>query len=304
MPRVMRRPIAHGLLAALAATATAQEQPPAEIDFSAPRRDLALDRELREISGIAAVDQDTVACVQDEAGTVFFVDLPSGVVVRRVQFGPKGDYEELARAADGFWVLRSDGLLQRLAQAGRGYRVDRELRVGDAVTEYEALAYDSVTKAFLAVPKRAPEGWDKHERPVFTIEPSTGKRAPQPVFVLSRTRIVADAERHGITLPTREGKHGRERVELELRPSALAVQPTSGRLWVLSAADALLLVFERDGTLFAAHPLSRELLPQAEGITFLPKGDLVVSSEGRDGPARIVVFGCRASAATVEVPAK
>ncbi len=286
----MTRCSSAGVVVALAAALAAQETPLAAFDFAAPRVSIALPPALREVSGLAAVDRDTVACVQDEVGALYFVDLRSATIVRKVPFGPRGDYEELARVDDAFWVLRSDGQLFALAPRGRGYAIARTLQVGDGASEFEAVAFDPLARHFLAAPKHAPAGYARHERPLFAIDPATGERAERPVLVWSRERIEADAAQRQIALPHREGKHGQDKVALELRPSSLAVQPDTGRLFVLSAADALLLVFARDGALVAAQALPRDQLPQAEAIAFLPDGALAVASEGGDGAGRVVVF--------------
>jgi hypothetical protein len=63
---------------------------------------LDLPKHLREVSGLVAVDERTVVCVQDEKGALWFVDLRGEATVRSEPFGPAGDYEALARA-DGAW---------------------------------------------------------------------------------------------------------------------------------------------------------------------------------------------------------
>src|SRR5262245_58202966 len=79
---------------------------------------MALPPQLREVSAIVAVDERTVACVQDEVGALFFVDLRGELPLRMAPFAERGDYEGLARVGDDFWVLRSDGFLMRLQRQG------------------------------------------------------------------------------------------------------------------------------------------------------------------------------------------
>jgi hypothetical protein len=40
----------------------------------------------------------------------------------------------------------------------------------------------------------------------------------------------------------------------------------------------------------ALHLLDPKLLPQPEGITFLPNGDMLIATEGKDGVPRIVRY--------------
>lgn len=248
---------------------------------------------LREVSGVAAIDAHRVACVQDERGTVFEVDLRDGTVRGR-PFGERGDYEGVARVGERFWVLRSDGWLGEVGeQAGVGgeLHVLRSVRLPDGHREWESLCHDAARARLLVCPKGGADG-DKDardERPVFAVSLPDGAIAPEPVLVLSRRGLLQQAEARGIALRTRTTPKGVERAVLALQISELAVVPGGDDLLVLCAGDALLLRVDRTGALLAARRLDRELLPQAEGLTFLPAPDgrLLVASEGAGGRARL-----------------
>lgn len=87
IPHMLPRAVA---LATLAVPLWAQA---AAYDLTAPKATWPLPHELKEISALTDLDADTVACVQDEKGIVFDVDVRTGKVVRRRRFGPHGDYE-------------------------------------------------------------------------------------------------------------------------------------------------------------------------------------------------------------------
>lgn len=72
--------------------------------------------------------------------------------------------------------------------------------------------------------------------------------------------------------------------------SSVAVDPTSDHYYLLSAVDRSLLVLDRKGAFVALYLLDEKVLPQPEGITFLPSGDMLITSEGKDGPARMVRY--------------
>ena len=88
-------------------------------------------------------------------------------------------------------------------------------------------------------------------------------------------------------------KKDRERVDLEVLFSSVAVHPRTHRLYALSGVDCALLVFDRDSTLAGAHFFDPAVMPQPEGVAFLPSGDMVVASEGDGAPPRIQVFRYR-----------
>ena len=74
------------------------------------------------------------------------------------------------------------------------------------------------------------------------------------------------------------------------KPSALAVHPITGELFVLSSVLKVLVVLAEDGSITAVLPLDGELLEQPEGMAFLPNGDLFISSEGVKKKARLLRF--------------
>lgn len=252
---------------------------------------MALPRELHEVSGIAAVDADTVVGVQDESGVLYTIDLRGREPLRSAGFGPRGDYEGLARVGATWWVLRSDGWLGRLAARDGAWHIEFSLLLPGGPREWEALCYDAARARLLVLPKRGP-GDDKEARearPVLAVDPTAGTVAAEPVLVLARRDLLRAAEAKGLPLPVRTTPRGKERVDFTFECSELAVVPGSADLLLLSAVDHLLLRVGPGGELLASALLDPQLLPQPEGMTFLPDGRLVIASEGRDGAARLVV---------------
>jgi hypothetical protein len=269
-------------------TPAAQEPAPTK---PAPFELLKLPKVLREVSGVVALDAEQLLCVQDEVGALFTIVL-SPLAVRSQPFGPKGDYEGLALVGRTPWVLRSDGALLELAPVAEGFQVARTVRMPERFTDWEGLCWDEVGARLLVMPKDR-VGDDKQqrdERPVFAVDPKTGEVAAKPVLVLSRKALIAAAAAAGMALPTRTTDKGRERVELELTCSELCLVPGKRELLLLSAVDHLLLRVDLDGRLLATRLLDRDLLPQPEGMTYLPDGRLVVASEGDGGRGRLAVI--------------
>ncbi|HRT54528.1 MAG TPA: hypothetical protein P5291_10630, partial [Flavobacteriales bacterium] len=61
-------------------------------------------------------------------------------------------------------------------------------------------------------------------------------------------------------------------------PSAVAIHPRTGQLYVLSADDRLLAIY--GDALERVTPLPATDHYKPEGLAFLPNGDLLISSEG------------------------
>ena len=261
-------------------------------DFAHPASSFELPTDLTEVSALTDIDDHNIACVQDEIGAVFFIDLRSGAVTRRIAFGPDGDYEGLTRVDDVLWVLRSDGLMIELSMRGDALAPGRQVKLDIEHHDIEGLGYDPVDRVVLVAPKSSLKGdtATRAQRCVFRFDPVTGERIDGLALDTTTDRMIADAKRAGIVLPMKATKRGKERVDLKVRFASIAVHPRTGCLYALSAVDHGLLAFTREGVLFAAHFFDEREMPKAEGITFLESGDMVVASEGIDTPPRVQVF--------------
>ncbi len=249
---------------------------------------------LQEVSGVVAVDAQTLACVQDEKGVIVLVDLTARSKPRAIVFGERGDYEGVARVGDDYWVLRSDGRLLQIREQAGEWRIVATVRVSEHRQEWESLCYDAQRGRLLVLPKDG-VGKDKDARdlrPMLAIDPANTAVAPEVIATLSRRAFQKQAETNGINLPKRTTDKGKVHVELDLACSELLALPDRRGFLVLSASDGVLLRVDVDGRLLACRQLDRTLLPQPEGMAWLADGRLVIASEGGaggTGRARLLV---------------
>lgn len=250
---------------------------------------MRLPRSLHELSGMTAVDANTLACVQDELGIVFFVDLSGQQPVRPVPFGKKGDYEGIALAAGSIWILRSDGKLQQLTFDGQKLRVEKSIKV-PFDGEFEGLCFDPASEQLLVLPKGPVEGKrrEKVRRRVLACDVLLGVVQSKPFLTLRVDKIEDQIEERGLAAPRHTTSKGNVRVDLRLLISELLVLP-DGDLLLLSPKDHLLLRLDRSGDVVATQGLDMQLLPQPEAMALLPDGRLLIGSEGRDRSALITV---------------
>lgn len=264
-------------------TAQTLPKPLAAVDLTA---------ELREVSGLTEVDANTVACLQDEAATLYLVNLSDGKIRERHPFGPPGDMEGLTRVGDELFALRSDGLIYRLQPNGHGYAAVDSFNLMLAHRNIEGLGYDPVDNRVLVAPKDnlkgGPELRDKRE--VFAFDPATYALQMRPALSFSVKQVLRAAKAHGVDIPMRTTDHGKQVPMIKLRMSSIAVQPGTGHYFILSAVDQTLLVLDRNGGYVALYLLDDDLLPKPEGITFQPDGDMLISTEGKNGAPRIVRY--------------
>ena len=70
-----------------------------------------LPSELLEVSGIAWLDAERFACIQDEKGSIFIYNRVSNKIEKEIPFAGLGDYEGLAVNKNMAYVVRADGKL-------------------------------------------------------------------------------------------------------------------------------------------------------------------------------------------------
>ena len=292
--------IAAGLLSAQCGrgVASSQEPSPARRPASSlpytlekPDGRFVLPPALAEISGLTDLSSTQVACVQDEEGAVYVYDLDSRRVVRKIPFGAPGDYEGLAAVGGSFFVLRSDGVLYELPDAAAGSApVVHELAL--PTRDNEGLAFDAKYRRLLIAPKsRLSKGREtKFDRAVFAFDLKTRALVPDPVLEWSVSDVVEFAESRGLPLPMSSRRQGDVRPALRLLPSSVAVHPITDEVFVLSAADAVLISLSRNGAVTGYALLDRRLHRQPEGITFTTAGDMLISNEGAGGAPLLWLF--------------
>jgi DNA-binding beta-propeller fold protein YncE len=76
----------------------------------------------------------------------------------------------------------------------------------------------------------------------------------------------------------------------EFKPSAAAINPITGKVFVVASVGKLLVITDKKGNVEQVFRLDPNLFNQPEGMTFAPNGDLYISNEGGEGDATILKF--------------
>lgn len=222
----------------------------------------ALPALLREVSGIAVAGPSSVYCVQDELGAVFEFCLATEEILRVLRFTDVGDFEDVAVQGNRITALRSDGKLFTLDAASGALLSERQFALPTLNYEGLCVAQDG---SLLLVSKEPPVVGDVHARPVHRIRDSGVDLFRQ----LDAAEVAAHVAKHWPALA---------KGPVRFSPSAVAVHPVTGELYVLSAADRLLAVY--GDALQRVLPLPAADFYKPEGLAFLPNGDLLISNEG------------------------
>ena len=95
----------------------------------------------------------------------------------------------------------------------------------------------------------------------------------------------------GISLPKKKNKDGKHiEIGFKLNTSEISIHPISKQLYVLSAIDHCLFIFNMNGNLEHIEPLNPILFNKAEGLSFYPDGDVLISNEGQAHQPTLLKF--------------
>ena len=262
-----------------------------DYDFERPDLKWSLPSVLNEISDIAALSESEVACVQDERGVVFVYDIRHKRITDEVRFAPKGDYEGLTIADSKLFVLRSDGLLFELSSLRHHPSVQTyELHL--PFKESEGLCLDARHDRLLIAPKSHEQTENgKDTRPIYAFDLRKRALVEGPAFELSVHGIRRFAKHHDLPIPRRVKRDGQTmHASLRFKPSAMAVHPVTGEVFVLSSVDHVLVSCTETGSITGYALLDASSYRQPEGIAFFPNGDMLISSEGAGKEPTLVLL--------------
>jgi len=230
-----------------------------------PEIKVALPNELKEISGLAWVNQSILAAIQDEAGIIYFIDSKSGEIKEKINFSTPGDFEGVALVEQSLYAINSSGTLFT-------FNINTPKKVKQIETPLtwknntEGLAYDIKNNRLLIACK---DEAGIHEskvkgKAIYALNLSDHQLSKKPLILIRKSKIEAYLK------------------VKKFKPSALAIDPLTGNLYVLASAGNLLIVLDHHFELIAGIRLPSKMYGQPEGICFSPEGDLYLSNEGKD----------------------
>lgn len=267
-----------------------QAAPPLGYDLESPTLVTILPKQLDEISGlsISSCGQKILA-VQDELGAYFQLDLSTGEVEAAVDFWKDGDYEGIEMVGPDIWVVKNTGTLYQISKPGTAEQTVTKFNgfLGSD-NDVEGLAFDKLNNRLLLACKSHVAGTIE-VRSVFAFDLATQTFAPRPVFSIGRFAMRAYLDQC-----PKSRKHDKitsfinDREQYELGPSAIAIHPQTGQIFITSSAGKLFIILSAEGKIQHVRRLEKDFFPQPEGLAFEADGTLLVSTEAKKGaPARI-----------------
>lgn len=226
-----------------------------------------LPKELTEVSGIAWLDADHFACVQDELGKVFIFNVRQNKIDKEIPFGAKGDYEGIAIVDQTIYVLSANGELFGIENYSGNKRSVKMYKTGlTKKQDSESLAYDKKNNRLLIAEKEA-DSESSDFKGIYAFDLATKTMSKDPVYKIDlKYEIFGDVKK---------GK-----AKNSISPSDIDIHPVTGNIHILEGTKPKLLIMSPEGKMLSLYELDENVFPQPEGLSFSPDGKLYISNEG------------------------
>lgn len=243
--------------------------------FQGEKTEWIMPKELDEISGIAFLDEHTLACVQDEKGIIFLYDLQKSEITQRIAFSGKGDYEGIALKGKNAYIVTGDGVLYEVANfLSEEPEVNLYSLSLPNEAESEAICYDSRSDRLLLAFKDHKK--DEINPGLFTFD------------LKSKTftdTAVIEVDFRSPVLRKKDRDHYKKLWE----PADLTVDPTSGKIFMIDAINGNLMQLSREGKLEKLGSVDHKTIHHPEGIAIAKDGSIYLCNDGNnDGKGKIV----------------
>ncbi|MDQ3278992.1 MAG: SdiA-regulated domain-containing protein [Bacteroidota bacterium] len=227
---------------------------------------------LKEISGIAYIDSERMACIQDEQGVIYIYNRGKAQIEKEIPFAEPGDFEDITLVGETAWVVRADGKLFEVDMRSSKPAAKQHSTPLTVKHNVEGLAYDKAhNRLLLAIKEDEPKGSDY--KGIYGFDLATKKMLKEPVYKIDLQHEVFAGEK---------GKKAKG-----IKPSAIAIHPATGNLYITDGPRAHLLVMDGAGKIKDLLKLGKAF-EQPEGLSFGPGGELYISNEGNKGPGNIL----------------
>lgn len=249
---------------------------------------------LFEVSGLTDLYENKIACVQDEKGIIYTYNYETHEIENEFRFADDFDYEGLTRVNNELYVLSSDGKIYETSLSEKQEQTKKyDLQL--PTVDNEGLCYDEKHNRLLIAPKSriSKDSENAQMRAVYIFDLESKTRKSEPLFYFTDETIYQFAEENKIPTPTFYKKNGDVKPKKIFRPSSIAVHPLTHDIYIISADDFGLAVFDDKGTIKNYSALPQDLFAKAEGITFLKDGTMIITNEGVNHKGTLLGFRLR-----------
>lgn len=248
-----------------------------------PEAKYVMPKELQEISGIAYLSSDKMACIQDEDGILFIYDLSQRRLDQKITFANSGDYEDLEIVGKQVNVLESKGNIYQFILNDDSIGTVTKIKTAlSKKNNCEGLGFDATTNQLLIACKEDGDIKDNDikGRSVYGFSLDTNELIMEPRYVITPKSYNNALDKDALD----KKKHK------PFKPSAIAIHPFTKEIYIIASVGRMMVILSPQGKLEQLIPLKTSIMKQPEGLCFDMLGNLYICSEGGDDNGYILKF--------------
>lgn len=245
--------------------------------FFEPDEQTSLHNDLREISGLATVDDMTLAAVEDERGYLYLISAKDGRMKSKIKFGKRGDYEGVEVIGSKVYVMKSNGKLYSFDLTDDDQAQAQEIETAfSSKNDVEGLAHNGQFLLVVCKGSGDIEGNKVKGKGVYQYYLQSEKTV---------TNELMDIEKEDLEDFIKSRAFFNKIKDFD--PSSIAVHPITKDIYILSA-DQVLVALTPEYQLKEVVKLDPKLYRQPEGMCFTSDGTMFISNEGDGGRGRLI----------------
>ncbi len=238
---------------------------------------IKLPKDLKEISGLSYNGADnSLYAISDDDGHLYRISLNQPIKIDNWKYHKSKDFEDVTVIGKHFYVLNSNGDIYDVRFKKKKTDELKDDKFGFPYgkgNEFEIMYYDE-SKGKLIIICKDCKADDKKQLSTYSFDPKTHQFSEESFVIdVSSLDKLVNVDK------------------MKFKPSAAAINPITGKLFIISSINKLLVVADKMGRIEAAYPLDPDLYKQPEGLTFTKTGDMLISNEfHKQGHANILYF--------------
>lgn len=239
-------------------------------DFANPDYVWEMPAVLNEISGISALNDSIMACINDEKGQVYFYHLVHNKINMTISFTGKGDFEDIVIIDSMAYILESKGVIWQINMDRNPAEITIYETALHSSFDLEGLTYDAQGRRLLIAAKNKIK--NKEGQKVNAIYQ----------FDLTTHTFVIDPLITWVTADVLSKDH--------FASSAIAIHPLTRDIYIVSSVGKKMMVIDWTGRVLQKISLNYKHFSQPEGIYFDKNSDIFLSNERKKSKANILKF--------------
>ncbi len=237
---------------------------------------MKLSNSLKEISGLALLNDKEILAHNDEEGIVYTLKIINFEMTGKLKIGDEKvqkDFEGIANVEGSVYMVTSNGVIFKFNHSMKSESTDFKMFKTSLKVEndVEGLCYDKTTNSLLLACKNEPGMGNANSRAIYSFNLKKMSLERTPRFVISLKELM---QKFGFK---------------DFAPSGIERNPVNGNFFVLSSNPPSVVEINPLGKILAAVRLNPKVNPQSEGITFLNDGTMLIADEGQKKSGTITI---------------